>query len=86
MKYQIEFKPKALKTLKKIPKKDRLRIIEKIDHLKNVPRPLGSIQIENSDYYRIRCGNYRVIYDIQEKKLLVVVLKVGHRSDVYRDV
>jgi mRNA interferase RelE/StbE len=73
-KYKIEFSNAALKQLKKLPVKVKTRIQTKIDEL------------EDSDNgYRIRVGNYRVLYDIFDDVLLVTVVRVGHRKDVYRD-
>jgi mRNA interferase RelE/StbE len=85
-KYQIEFSNAALKQLKKLPVKVRTRIQTKIDELADNPRPNGVIKLEDSDKgYRIRVGNYRVLYDIFDDVLVVSVVRVGHRKDVYRD-
>jgi mRNA interferase RelE/StbE len=85
-KYKIEFSNAALKQLKKLPVKVRTRIQTKIDELADNPRPNGVIKLEDSDKgYRIRVGNYRVLYAIFDDVLVVSVVRVGHRKDVYRD-
>jgi mRNA interferase RelE/StbE len=84
-KYKIEFSNAALKQLKKLPVKVRTRIQTKIDELADNPRPNGVVKLEDSDNgYRIRIGNYRVLYNIFDDVLLVTVVRVGHRKDVYR--
>ncbi|OYD95825.1 type II toxin-antitoxin system mRNA interferase toxin, RelE/StbE family [Nostoc sp. 'Peltigera membranacea cyanobiont' 210A] len=66
--------------------KVRIRIQTKIDDLADNPRPNGVVKLEDSDNaYRIRVGSYRVIYDIFDDVLIVSVVKVGHRKEVYRD-
>ena len=54
-----------------------------IKKLAQNPRPQTCLKLADSGYYRIRCGVYRIIYDIQDDKLIIVILKVGHRKDVY---
>ncbi|MEH2212736.1 type II toxin-antitoxin system RelE family toxin [Nostoc sp.] len=84
--YKIEFSNAAFKQLKKLPIKVRTRIQTKIDDLADNPRPNGIVKLEDSDNgYRIRVGSYRVIYDIFDDVLLVSVVKVAHRKEVYRD-
>lgn len=86
MKYEVEISETAEKSLEKIPKKDRLRIIEKIDALEQDPRPVGSLKLKGykESMYRIRSGVYRVIYTIKEEMLIVLVLEIGHRGEIYR--
>ncbi|MDZ7952912.1 type II toxin-antitoxin system RelE/ParE family toxin [Nostoc sp. DedQUE09] len=84
--YKIEFSNAAFKQLKKLPIKVRTRIQTKIDELADNPRPNGVVKLEDSDNgYRIRVGSYRVIYNIFDDVLIVSVVKVGHRQEVYRD-
>ena len=83
-KYKIEIKKSAVKELKNIQKPDLKRIIKKISSLKNNPRPSGSKRLSNSEKYRIRQGRYRRLYEILDDILIVYVVKVGHRKDVYR--
>ncbi len=86
MKYEVEISENAEKSLEKVPKKDRLKIIEKIDALEQDPMPLGSIKLQchKEALYRIRSGDYRVIYSIKKDILLVLVVEIGHRREVYR--
>ena len=82
--YRIEFAKGVRKDFKGIPKNDANRILKKIESLSENPRPPESKKLTNDDSHRIRIGNYRVIYDIQNDVLIVLVLKVGNRKDVYR--
>ena len=85
MRYLVDFRPSALKAFDKLPRNDRLRVAEGIDGLVMTPRPAGSKKLSGEDgLWRIRVGNYRVIYKIEDNKLLILVLKIGHRKDVYR--
>ena len=85
MKYRIEFKRSAAKALRKIPKSDRKRIADKIDHLSaNLPDPATTKMKGDNPFHRIRVGDYRIIYEIQGDILLIVILKIGHRKEVYR--
>ena len=82
--YRIEFKPSVWKDLDRIPKSDRRRIIKRIDTLADDPRPFGSEKLSGQmNKYRVRQGNYRIIYSIEDDHLIIVVVKVGHRRDVY---
>jgi mRNA interferase RelE/StbE len=83
--YSIELARAAHKALKDIPQADVRKIRNKIDKLKQEPLPNGSEKLEgNGDFYRIRSGDYRIIYQIFNKKLIVLVVKIGHRREVYR--
>jgi mRNA interferase RelE/StbE len=84
-KYKVLIKPSAVKEIEKISRKaDRRRIVEHIAALVNDPRPLGSLKLAGRERYRLRQGPYRIIYSIQDDKFQVIVVKVGHRKDVYR--
>jgi mRNA interferase RelE/StbE len=84
--YKVEFTKSARKALDRIPNTVRNQLAVKIYSLKDDPRPDGCKKLKGEkDLYRIRVGNYRVVYLIQDGKLIVVVVKVGHRRDVYRD-
>ncbi|MBG1267126.1 type II toxin-antitoxin system RelE family toxin [Nostoc sp. WHI] len=86
MTYQIEISNRAVKQLKKLSADIRDRVNEKILELADNPRPSGVVKLENTDNkYRIRIGNYRILYEIQDDVLIVKVVRVGHRRDVYRD-
>ncbi|MCF2521029.1 type II toxin-antitoxin system RelE/ParE family toxin [Dyadobacter sp. CY351] len=83
--YTVIIKKSAIKELENISKTFRLKIIEKIDDLATDPRPQGVRKLENSlNSYRIRVGNYRVIYTIQDQNLFVEVIKVADRKEAYR--
>jgi len=82
--YKIYFKKSVLKDIEKIPDKDLKRIIKKIETLSEDPRPPGHEKLSDQEKYRIRQGNYRIIYSIQDDKLTVWIIKVGHRRDVYQ--
>ena len=83
-KFDLFFKESVSKDLKEIPKQDVQRILERIDALRDEPRPQGSVKLSGKEYYRVRQGNYRIIYEIQDAQLVVIVIKVGHRREVYR--
>lgn len=82
--YRLLIKPSAAKELEGIPLKDRQRLVKRIQALANEPRPPGCEKLSGSDRYRIRQGNYRVVFGIEDDQLVVVVVKAGHRRDVYR--
>lgn len=83
--YKISIKRSAVKEIETIPqKRDRQRIIRRIGQLSKDPHPPGSKKLSGHDKYRIRQGSYRIIYSIADDELIVVVVRVGHRKDVYR--
>ena len=83
--FEILIKRSAAKEIEAISrKKDRQRIVRKIGRLAEDPRPPGSQKLSGRDRYRIRQGPYRIVYAIEDDRLIVYVVKVGHRSDVYR--
>ena len=85
MKYRIEVKKSAAKALKKIPKSDQKRIAARIDSLsENLPDPTTTKMKGDNPFHRIRVGNYRIIYEIHGDILVIMVLKIGHRKEVYR--
>jgi mRNA interferase RelE/StbE len=85
MKYRLKIRPRALKSLQNIPRADQARITRSIDSLANEPRPDGVKKLKGAtDLYRIRTGDYRVIYQIKDDILLVLVVRVAHRREVYR--
>lgn len=84
-KYKVSIKRSAVNEIEAIPqKKERQRIIRRIGLLASDPRPPGSKKLSGHDRYRIRQGSYRIVYGIEDKELVVVVVKVGQRKDVYR--
>ena len=82
--YRLLIKPSASKEIEALPKRDRRRIVAKITSLSRDPRPPGCEKLSGHDQYRLRQGNYRILYEIQDLDLVVVVVKIGHRRDVYR--
>ena len=83
--YQLQLLPTARRELLKLPAKIRVRVTDAIRGLQANPRPTGCKKLAgNADYYRIRVGDYRVLYEIRDRVLLVLVIRVGHRREVYR--
>ena len=83
--YRIEVTATAERQLKKIRREDKVRILRAISLLAREPRPSGCKKMSGyDDIYRIRIGNYRVIYEIDGKQIIVVILKIGHRREAYR--
>ena len=82
--YKIYFRQSVLKDLVKIPKRELQRIIKRIEKLAHDPRPQGCEKISGQERFRIRQGNYRIIYSIQDDELTIWVVKIGHRRDIYR--
>lgn len=83
--YRLLIKDSAEKELDKLPKPDRLRIIERIEALAKTPRPHGCEKLAgHADRYRVRQGLYRIVYSIEDQELLVWIVRVAHRKDVYR--
>jgi mRNA interferase RelE/StbE len=83
-KYNILIKPSAVKEIENIPQKNRLRIIQKIQGLASNPRPPGCEKLTGEKRYRIRQGVYRIVYSVADNELHIIVVKVGHRRDVYK--
>ena len=82
--YKIFFRRSVKKDLSGIPGKDLKRVLEKVKSLALNPRPAGCENLSGQEKYRIRQGNYRIIYSIQDYELTVCIVKVGHRREVYR--
>jgi len=83
-KYSLRFKKSVTKDLRNIPNKDVKRILACIESLIENPRADGCIKLSGQECYRIRQGRYRIIYEIQDNELTIVVIKVAHRSDAYK--
>ncbi len=82
--YEVLFKESVWKDLRKVPKNNLKKILSRIEKLKGNPRPIGCEKLTGLELYRVRQGKYRIVYSIQENELTVWVIKVGHRSSVYR--
>lgn len=84
MTYKLSIRRSAQKQLAKLPVNDYKRVKQAIIDLAGNPRPVGSKKLKGRDGWRIRKGDYRIIYDIEASVLIVTVLDVGHRKDIYR--
>jgi mRNA interferase RelE/StbE len=82
--YQIIFDRRAEKQLQSLPQAEQKRIQKVVDSLASNPRPPRTIKMSGSTSWRIRVGDYRIIYDIQDSQLIVMVIKIGHRREIYR--
>ena len=82
--YAIEYYRSVKKDLRKIDHQNRVLIVEKIQSLANNPRPSGVSKLQDAgNLYRIRVGDYRIVYEIIDKRLVITIVKVGHRSRIY---
>jgi mRNA interferase RelE/StbE len=81
--YRLFIKPSAVKELEALPQ-DRRRIVAKIHGLAAEPRPAGCEKLSAHDLYRVRQGDYRILYTVQDTDQVAVIIKVGHRREIYR--
>jgi mRNA interferase RelE/StbE len=82
--YKLQIKPSAVKELEALPPKERQRIVTKIRKLATDPRPSGSEKLSGHQLYRVRQGNFRILYSVDDAAFCLIVVKIGHRRDVYR--
>ena len=82
--YWVLVKPSAARELEAVPRKDRSRLAERIQNLGAMPRPGGCGKLSGGDRYRVRQGDYRIIYSVDDPQRVVRVIKIGHRSEVHR--
>ena len=82
--YELVFKKSVAKDLRDFPKRDVQRLMQRIRALADEPRPAGCEKLSGLERYRVRQGAYRIIYEVQDGRLIVLVVRVGHRRDVYR--
>jgi mRNA interferase RelE/StbE len=82
--YRLEFTPGADRQFRKLPKQIQARLRPHIDALAQNPRPPGVEKLTGEEGYRLRVGDSRILYEVHDKILLVLVVKIGHRRDVYR--
>jgi len=82
--YELVFRKSVAKDLRRVPNDDVARILERIRALADDPRPQGCEKLSGLERYRIRQGVYRIVYEVLAHKLVVLVVKIGHRRDVYR--
>ena len=84
MKYSVEFRPFVLKSIKLFPKKNLRRLKKKIDDIaENLPAPHTTKMKGDNSFHKVRSGDYRIIYEIHDDRLVILVVKIGHRKDVY---
>ena len=84
MTYSLRIKGSAVKALRRLRKADRLRLIDAIDRLATEPAAGGVLKGEFRGLRRLRVGSYRIIYEVDEGELTILVIRIGHRKDVYR--
>jgi len=82
--YRVVLVREAQRVLDRLSAREGARVLAAIEALASNPRPAGCIKLSNSEQWRIRVGDYRVIYEIAERALIVTVVRVGHRREVYR--
>ncbi len=82
--YELAFKKSVAKDLRSVPNDDVARVLDRIRGLAADPRPAGCEKLSGLERYRIRQGVYRIVYEVLDRKLVVLVVKIGHRRDVYR--
>jgi mRNA interferase RelE/StbE len=82
--YKVYFRASALKELEKVPKADQIKILKHINNLAHNPRPYGYKKLVNRDEYRIRQGDFRIVYSVHDDVLVVWILKIDRRDNVYK--
>lgn len=82
--YELRFKPSVARDLRGIPPADVRRILDRIETLRDEPRPAGAEKLSAQERYRLRQGNYRILYTVADAEVVVEIVKVGHRREVYR--
>lgn len=82
--YKVLIRPSAVRELEAVPKRDRKRVADRNEGLGTTPRPVGCEKLSGGDRYKVRQGNYRIVYSVDDDQWVVRVVKAGHRGDVYR--
>jgi len=82
--YKILIRPSAVKDLDRLPNKETKNILIRIALLRDEPRPIGVQKLTNEEGYRIRSGNYRILFEVNDKSQTIIIYRVKHRKDVYR--
>jgi mRNA interferase RelE/StbE len=82
--YELRFRPSVTRDLRGVPRADVERILARIEGLRDEPRPPGCEKLSAQERYRLRQGDYRILYSVADAALVVEVVKIGHRRDVYR--
>lgn len=86
MRYEVGFDAGALREFAKLPSSTKTEISKALGELSEEPRPYGSRKMAGMDAYRIRAGDYRAVYAVRDERLIVLVVWVGHRKEVYGDI
>ena len=81
--YELRFRASVATDLRGLPKKDVARILDRIQSLKDDPRPTGCVKLSAQERYRIRQGNYRILYTVSDHEVMVEIVKIGHRREIY---
>jgi mRNA interferase RelE/StbE len=82
--YRLLIKPSAAKEIESLPTKARIRVIDRIQELSKDPRPPGCEKLSGQEKYRVRQGQYRIVYSVSDGERFVCIVTIGHRKDVYR--
>ena len=83
--YKVEIARRAVKSIARLPRREQLRVRAAVDLLADEPRPPGCVALADEDsVYRVRVGDYRIVYEVVDDRLVVQAVRVGHRRDVYR--
>ena len=83
--YELVYLPSIARDLRGLPKADIRKLLAKAESLRENPYPSASIKLAGQDRYRIRQGDYRILYRVDDRLVIVSIVKIGHRKDVYRD-
>jgi len=83
-KYRVTIKKSAAKELEHVPQKNLRRIIKRVRSLAEDPKPQGSQKLSGQEHFRIRQGDYRIVYSVDDKDSIVDIVRIGHRREIYR--
>jgi mRNA interferase RelE/StbE len=83
--FELRFRASVARDLRGIPQADVRRILDRIETLRDEPRPAGSVKLSAQERYRLRQGNYRILYTIADAEVVVEIVNVAHRREVYRE-
>jgi len=84
--YRIELRRRAQRTLDRLPKADFQAVVEAMKELAQTPRPRGMEKVKNTGLWRIRQGDYRIVYGVDDSQQLVIIVRIGHRREIYRSL
>jgi mRNA interferase RelE/StbE len=83
--FNLRIKPSVARDLRRVPRADVERILARIETLRDDPRPPGAEKLSAQERYRLRQGDYRILYTVSDAEVVVEIVKVGHRREVYRE-